>query len=74
MATLERELSERFAQLEPDQQRAVVEYARALAETPRRGVPGSALLRFAGTMPADVAREMAQAIEEGCEQVDPDAW
>lgn len=74
MATLEEEISERLAQLDPAQQRAVLDYANALAESPRRGAPGSALLRFAGTMDPAVAREIAEAIEEGCERVDPNGW
>ena len=36
------------------------------------GVPGSSLLRFAGTMDPEVAREMAEAIEEGCERIESD--
>lgn len=37
-----------------------------------RGVPGRDLLRFAGTIDAKSAREMEEAIEEGCERIDPD--
>jgi hypothetical protein len=32
------------------------------------------LLPFAGTISEADAREMMQAIEEGCEQIDPDEW
>jgi hypothetical protein len=74
VATLEEEISERLAHLEPAQQRAVLDYANALAASPRWGVPGSALLQFAGTMDPEVAREIAEAIEEGCERVDPNGW
>lgn len=74
MAALERELHERLSLLGPDQQRQVLEYARALSEAPQRGVPGQALLRFAGGIPADDLRVIAQAVEEGCEGVDPRGW
>lgn len=74
MAAVEKELRERLAALTPDQQREVLEYARALGEAPRRGVPGRSLLRFAGSIPADDLRAMAEAIEEGCERVDPRGW
>lgn len=74
MAALERELHERLSVLGPDQRRQVLEYARALSEAPQRGVPGHALLRFAGSIPADDLRVIAQAVEEGCEGVDPRGW
>lgn len=71
MTALERELHERLSVLGPDQQRQVLEYARALSEAPRRGVPGQALLRFASAIPANDLREIARAVEEGCEGVAP---
>jgi putative addiction module component (TIGR02574 family) len=48
-----------------------------LRETPPaapRGVPGRDLLRFAGTIDAESARAMEQAIEEGCERIDLEEW
>lgn len=38
------------------------------------GVKGAELLTFAGTISADDARTMSEAIEEGCERVDPHGW
>ena len=73
-AMLEKELRERLAELAPEQQQQVLEYARALGDVPRRGVPGEALLRFSGTISAADAQEMERAIAEGCEGVDPRAW
>jgi hypothetical protein len=74
MVAIERELHERLSMLRPEQRRQVLEYARALSEAPRRGVPGEALLRFAGTLSDAEAEEFNRAVEEGCETVDPDAW
>jgi hypothetical protein len=74
MSAVERELQQRLSLLGPAEKRRVLEYARGLGEPPRRGTPGAALLRFAGSIPAEDVREMADAIEEGCEQVDPDGW
>ncbi|HYJ80533.1 MAG TPA: hypothetical protein VEW03_13050 [Longimicrobiaceae bacterium] len=74
MATIEREIRERLSMLRPDQQRQVLEYARALSEAPERGVPGKALLRFAGTIPAEEVQAIERAIEEGREGVDPRGW
>lgn len=73
-STLEKALHDQLDQLPLEQQRQVLEFARALATTQVRGVPGSILGRFAGTIePAELA-VMAQAIEDGCEKVNPDEW
>jgi hypothetical protein len=37
-------------------------------------VPGKALLRFAGTIPAEDVQAMARVIEDGCEQVNERDW
>jgi hypothetical protein len=39
-----------------------------------RGASADDLLRVAGTLDDKSAREMMQAIEEGCERVDFDEW
>ena len=66
----ERELRDYLAGLAPAQQRQVLEYARAL----HGGGPGEALLRFAGTIPAQELEAMERAVTEGCERVDADGW
>ena len=38
------------------------------------GMKGRTLLSFFGSMAADDARNMAEAIREGCERVDPREW
>jgi len=55
-------------------QRRVLDFARALALSQQRGIPGSEILRFAGTLTPQDASEMQHAIEEACERVDPDGW
>jgi hypothetical protein len=67
--TLEQELHEHLSHLAIEQQRQVVDFARALAVTRVRGVPGQTLLQFAGAIEADDVATMAQAIADGCEQV-----
>jgi len=74
MSAVERELQQRLSRLGPAEKQQVLEYTRALGEPPLRGTPGEALLRFAGSIPPEDLREMADAIEAGCEQVDPDGW
>ncbi len=80
-ATLDQELHQQFKLLAPNQQREVIDLVRLLAsqssivpQEKRTGVPGSELLKFAGTLSDEDAAEMLQAIEEGCERVDPDDW
>ena len=72
--TLETEIQEQLSQLPLEQQRQVLEFARALVTARVRGVPGHALLRFAGLVETDDLALMKQAIEDGCEQVHPNEW
>jgi hypothetical protein len=60
--------------LDAEGRRRIAEYVCALAADPPRGVPGHALLRFAGTLPEDVLRRMEQAIEADCERIDHAEW
>ena len=54
-------------------QQKVVDYAHALVQPRRRGTPGKDLLKFAGILSPEDAKEMMDAIEEGCERIDPSA-
>lgn len=71
-ASLAKEIVTQVERLPLEQQRQVLDFARALAATQPRGVPGHTLLEFAGAIPADDLALMSEAIEEGCEQSDPD--
>jgi hypothetical protein len=72
--TLETEIREQLSQLPLEQQRQVLEFARALVAARGRGVPGQALLRFAGLVEPDDLALMQQAIEDDCEQVQLNEW
>lgn len=74
MVALEKELMDSLAALDADQRRQVLEYARALGDAPGRGIPGRALLRFAGTMSDEDVRTIRAAVEEDCERIDPRDW
>lgn len=63
-----------IACLQGRQRERVEEYVRALAEYPPRGVPGHALLRFAGTIPEAALQRMERIIAEECERIDEGAW
>ncbi len=63
-------------QLPPALQRRALELVHELKEKSGlpRGASRDALHQLAGTLDSESAREMREAIEEGCERVDPDAW
>jgi hypothetical protein len=74
---IQSELLSYFGQLPIAEQARVVDFARNLAEpssTKKVGVPGKDLLKFAGTITAEDAQQMIEAIEEGCEQIDASKW
>ncbi len=71
---LETEICAYLHQLSLEQQRHVLEFVRTLVAERVRGVPGQALLRFAGTIDASDLATMAQAIENDCEQVHAEDW
>ncbi len=66
-------ISDKLADLSLEQQREVLVFASFL-KSQLEGVKGSSLLSFAGSIPAADLTRMQQAIEEGCERIDPDEW
>ncbi len=71
---MEKELLKQLKQLGPEERRQVLDFARTLATCKRSGTPGESLIRFGGAINAADLAIMADAIEEGCEQVNPDEW
>jgi hypothetical protein len=72
--TFEAEIREQLNQLSHEQQHQVLKFARSLVTAQVRGVPGKSLLRFVGAVSDDDLAAVKQAIEEGCERVNPDDW
>jgi hypothetical protein len=70
---MKQKLLERMDQLSEGEQRKLLEYAENLP-SPLKGTPGKDLLKFFGTIEPDDCRRMEEAIEEGCERVDPRDW
>jgi hypothetical protein len=68
------EIAARVDKLPPDLQEQVLRFVSSLGTAPQAGQPGSALRRFSGYLDHGAAREMTEAIEEGCEQVDAVDW
>jgi hypothetical protein len=60
--------------LSPQQQRQAAEMVHTLVSPLPKGTPGRELLRFVGTIDRESAQQMKEAIEEGCERVDPRDW
>jgi hypothetical protein len=73
-AIIKDELLSRIDQLPVELQRRVIAFADALVLSNPKGTPGRDLLRFAGTLDEDSAREMQDAIEGACERVDVNEW
>ena len=69
-AAIREQLLKELEQLSPNLQRRVVDFAAALVQSVPKGTPGDQLLRFAGVLDPEDAREMIEAIEAGCERVD----
>jgi len=71
---IEKDLREQLDQLPAAQQRQVLDFARALAAKKRQAASGQTLSKFEGTIAKEDLVLIAQAIDEGCEQVNPDEW
>jgi hypothetical protein len=71
---LDVELREYLATLPPARQREVLEYARSLGDTPRRGVHGSTLLRFSGAIDLEDLQSIELAVREGCGRIEASGW
>lgn len=74
--SIKQQILDDLDRLTPALQRRAQELVHGLAISISRpeGTPGKELLRFAGILGGESARQMEQAIEEGCERVDLDAW
>ncbi len=73
-SAMEKELLKQLEQLGPEEQRQVLDFARTLATCKQCGTPGESLIRFGGSIDAADLAIMAEAIEQGCERVNPDEW
>ena len=68
------EVIEQLQRMPQSLQQQVLEFARSLTGSPIRGVPGSQLLRFAGTISLQDIELMREAIAQDCEQADLNEW
>ncbi|MCX5757162.1 MAG: hypothetical protein NTU83_01385 [Candidatus Hydrogenedentes bacterium] len=73
-ASVTQEIVRQVKILPDNLQRQVLAYVETLNASTQHGIPGSQLLRFAGTIPADDLERMSRAIETDCEQINPSEW
>ncbi len=70
--TIKEQIIEQVDRLDDNRRKQVLDFAQRLAAPPEAA--GGSLTRFIGSIdPADLDA-MAQAIQEGCERIDPNAW
>jgi hypothetical protein len=74
VSTVEQRLIEQIRRMDPEQQQALLDYAHTLSQP--RGLSGAEMIRLAQEVnfPPEDLKEMAEAIEEGCEEIDWDGW
>lgn len=70
-ATLKEEIIQEVDSMTPEMQERVLKYVRDLK---RPAKSGKDILQLAGILTHEEAQEWLDAIEEGCEQVDPNEW
>ncbi len=68
------EIVSELNKLDSKKQQKVLEYKRLGSNNLPRGVPGSAVLKFAGSIDHDELQLMTKAIEAGCERIDANEW
>jgi hypothetical protein len=68
------EIAKRVESLPPEAQAQVLRYVASLGGSRPAGMSGALLRKFAFSLDPVSAREMRQAIEEECEQIDADQW
>ncbi len=68
------EIAKRLEALPPERQERVLRDVVSLSESLPPGTKGSDLRKLAFTLDPVSAREMREAIEEGCERIDPNEW
>ena len=72
--TTHHEIVQRLKSLSPGQQRQVLDFILELSGEAPKGIPLQELLEFVGMFPPEDLKEIKQAIEEDCNQVDASEW
>ena len=70
--TLKDEIIAQVEHLDDPQRQRVLDFARQLTEP--AGTPGRNLVQFAGSIDRTDLEAMSQAIQQGCEEIEPNGW
>jgi hypothetical protein len=68
------EIAKQVEKLPPEMQEQVLRFAASLSASALVGEKGARLRQFSSSLDSVSARQMSQAIEEECEQVDAGEW
>ena len=68
------EIAKQVEKLPPDMQEQVLRFVASLSTSASTGEKGARLRQFSSSLDSVSARQMIQAIEEECEQVDAGEW
>jgi hypothetical protein len=68
------EIAKQIEALPPEMQERALGFVASLAGSAPKGEHGAGLRQFSSSLDAVSARQMTQAIEEGCERVDAGEW
>jgi hypothetical protein len=71
---VEQEIAKQVEKLPPDMQQQVLRFVASLSTSAPVGEKGARLRQFSSNLDSVSARQMSQAIEEECEQVDAGEW
>jgi hypothetical protein len=71
---IRQEIAKQVEQLPPAMQEQVLRFVTSLATASPAGEQGAALHQFSNSLDSISARQMREAIERGCEQVDSSQW
>jgi len=71
---IRQEISKHVEQLPPASQELVLSFVTSLKAEAALGEKGSALRQFSSSLDSVSARQMREAIERECEQVDSSQW
>jgi hypothetical protein len=72
--SLQQEIAEQVSQLPRSKQEQVLRFVSELGGHAPKGEKGSDLAAFAGTMDPVSAKQMQEAIDQDCRQIDLDQW
>ncbi len=72
--SIQEQILQELDKLPPQKQRVALYFVRALVGESPIGVSADELMDLAGSLDPEDARQMRDAVEAGCEQVDPDSW